>query len=57
MDDVDLIALVCDDKTKKIWHCTDLKKSIMLQQAIIVACNETYGENKKSKIIAMFAKN
>jgi len=30
MDDVELIDLVWEDKTKKIWHCADLQKSIML---------------------------
>ncbi len=44
MDDVELIDLVWEDKTKKIWHCTDIQKSIMLQKAIIVAWNEANGE-------------
>ncbi len=44
MDDVELIDLVWDDKTKKIWHCADIQKSIMLQKAIIVAWNEANGE-------------
>ena len=57
MDNVELIDLVCDDKTKKIWYCTDLQKSIMLQHAILVACNEADGEKDKSKIPAMFVKN
>ena len=26
MDDVELIDLVWDDKTKKIWHCADITK-------------------------------
>ena len=57
MDDVELIDLVWDDKTKKIWHCADLKKSIMLQQSITVVCNEANGKKDKSKIPAMFVKN
>jgi hypothetical protein len=57
MDDVELIDLVWEDKTKKIWHCADLQKSIMLQQAIIVAGNEENGKKDKSKIPAMFVKN
>ena len=57
MDDVELIDLVCDDKTKKIWHCADLHKSIMLQQAILVAWNEANGDKNKTKIPAMFVKN
>ena len=57
MNDVELIDLVWDDKTKKIWHCAGLQKSIMLQQAIIVAWNEENGEKDKSKIPEMFVKN
>jgi hypothetical protein len=30
MDDVELIDLVWEDETKKIWHCADVQKSIML---------------------------
>ncbi len=44
-------------KPKKIWHCTDIQKSIMLQQAIIVAWNEANGKKEKSKIPALFVKN
>ena len=57
VDDVELIDLVWEDKTKKIWHCADLQKSIMLQQAIIVAWNEANGEKDKSNIPALFVKN
>ena len=57
MDDVELIDLVWEDKTKKIWHFADVQKSIMLQKAIIVAWNEANGEKDKSKIPALFMKN
>ena len=57
MDDVELIGLVWDDETKKIWHCAYQQKSIMLQQAIIVARNEANGKKDKFKIPAMIVKN
>ena len=57
IDDVDLIDFVWEDKTKKIWHCVDIQKSIMLQKAIIVAWNEANGEMDKSKIPALFVQN
>ncbi len=57
MDDVELIDLVCEDETKNIWHCADIQKSIVLQQAIIIAWNEANGKNEKSKIPALFVKN
>ncbi len=57
MDDVELIDLFCEDKTKKIWHCADVQKSLMLQKAIIVAWNEANGKKDKSKIPALFVKN
>ena len=57
MDDVELIDLVWDEETKKIWHCADIQKSIMLQQAIIVAWNEANGKKDNSKIPALFVKN
>ncbi len=56
MDDVELIDLVWEDKTKKIWHCADVQKSIMLQKALIVAQNEANGDMDKSKIPALFEK-
>ena len=56
-DDVELIDLVWDEETKKIWHCADIRKSIMLQQAIVVAWNEANGKKDKSKIPALFVKN
>ncbi len=57
MDDVELIDLVWDDKTKKIWHCADIHKSSMLQKALIVSWNVATGKNNKSKIPALFVKN
>ncbi len=57
MDDVELIDLIWDDKTKKIWHCADIHKSSMLQKALIVAWNVANGEKDKSKIPALFVKN
>jgi hypothetical protein len=57
MDDVELIDLVWDDKTKKIWHCADIHKSSMLQKALIVAWNVANGKKDKSKIPALFEKN
>ncbi len=57
MDDVELIDLVWDDKTKKIWHCAYIHKSSMLQKALIVAWNVANGEKDKSKIPALFVKN
>ena len=57
MDNVDLVDLVCDDETKKIWHCADLQKSIMPQQAIIVACNDVDGKKEKSKIPVIFVQS
>ncbi len=57
MDDVDLIDLVWDEEKKKIWHWADIQKSITLQQAIVVAWNESNGEKDKSKIPALFVKN
>ncbi len=57
MYDVELIDLVWEDKTKKIWHCADVQKSLMLQKAIIVAWNEANGKKDKSKIPAQFVKN
>jgi hypothetical protein len=56
MDDVELIDFVWEDETKKIWHCSDIQKSIMLQKAIIVAWNEANGKKDKSKIPALFVK-
>jgi hypothetical protein len=57
MDNVELIDLVWEVKTKKIWHCADIHKSIMLQKALIVAWNEANGKKDKSKITDMFVKN
>ena len=57
MDDVELIDLVWEDETKKIWHCADIQKSIILQKALIVAWNEANGDMDKSKIPALFEKN
>ena len=57
MDDVELIVLVWEDKTKKIWNCADVRKSIMLQKALIVSWNEANGKMDKSKIPALFEKN
>ena len=57
MDDVELIYLIWEDKTKKIWHCADVQKSIMLQNALIVAWNEANGDQDKSKTPALFVKN
>ncbi len=57
MDDVELIDLVWDDETKKIWHCADVKKSSMLQKALIVSWNVANGKKDKSKIPALFVKN
>ncbi len=57
MDDVELIDLVWDDETKKIWNRTDIHKSSMLQKALIVAWNVANGEKNKSKIPALFVKN
>jgi hypothetical protein len=57
MDDVELIDLVWADETKKIWHCTDIENSIMLQKAIIVAWNEASNEKDISTIPVLFVKN
>ena len=57
MDDVELIDLVLNDETKKIWHCTDVQKSSMLQKTLIVAWNVANGKKNKSKIPALFVKN
>ncbi len=57
MNEVELIDFVWDDKTQKIWHCLDVQKSIMLQQAIIIAWNEANGEKDKTKIPALLVKN
>jgi hypothetical protein len=57
MDDVELIDLVWDDETKRIWHCADIYKSSMLQKSLIVAWNVSTGEKDKSKIPALFVKN
>ncbi len=57
MDDVELIDLVWDDKTKKIWHWADIHKSNMLQKALIVAWNVANGEKDNSKIPSLFVKN
>ena len=46
MDGVEPIDLVWEDETKKIWHCADIRKSIMLQKAIIVAWNEANGKKE-----------
>ena len=57
MDDIELIDLVWKDETKKIWHCADMQKSIMLQKAIIVDWNEANGEKDKSTIPVLFVQN
>jgi hypothetical protein len=57
MDDVELIDLVWEDETKKIWHCADINKSIMLQKALTVAWNEANGEKDKSTLPALFVQN
>ena len=57
IDNVDLVEFVCDDKKKEDLALRRPTKSIMLQQEIIVACNEADGEKDKSKIPAMFVKN
>ena len=57
MDDVELIDLVWEDETKKIWHYADINKSIMLQKAITVAWNEANGKMDKSTLPALFVQN
>jgi hypothetical protein len=57
MDDVELIDLVREDETKKIWHCADINKSIMLQKALTVAWNEANGEKEKSTLPELFVQN
>jgi hypothetical protein len=57
MDDVELIDLVWEDETKKIWHCADINKSIMLQKALTVAWNEANGKTDKCTLPALFVRN
>ena len=47
-DDVELIDVVVDDPSKKMWHCSDVLKSNMLRHAVIGACNEAYGSTSTS---------
>ncbi len=37
-DDVELVDVVVDDPSKKMWHCSDVLKSNMLRHAFIGAC-------------------
>ncbi len=55
MDDVELIDLVWDDETKRIWHCADILKSSMLQKALITKANlyETLAPERLMQIIQL----
>ena len=47
-DDVELVDIVVDDPSKKMWHCSNVLKSNMLQHAVIEACNDAYGSMSTS---------
>ena len=47
-DDVELIDIVVDDPSKKMWHCSDVLKSNMLRHAVIGAYNEANGSPSTS---------
>ena len=44
-DDVELVDFVVKDSSKKIWHCSDLIRSIMLRKAVLAAFTEAVDDD------------